>query len=119
MNLPQKNRHWLKEIQKALSAAEKKGKRESIEIEYLYRYALDFVVKNRRITNRDSIEEIKKDIEDRVESDWGCEDESRRHYKFHFVSSYIFAHIPAGLLEEMWGDRVMEYINRNMDLFEE
>lgn len=118
MNLPKRNRHWLKECQKALSVAEKKAKTEYIDIHYLYRITPDLVIKERKVTNSDTIAEIKEYIEDAVKSDWELDGRSKNNYKFHFVWSYIYSHDPADMVDEMDADRVMEYVNENMRLFD-
>ena len=117
INVPKRNRHWLKEIQKALTSAEKQASNKDMEIAYLYQLALDYVIKNRGIDNLPVIREMQEDAENRVQGEWRLDDESKAYYKFHFVSSYIFSHVPAGLIEELEGDKVMNYINDNMNLF--
>lgn len=114
MNIPQRNGHWLEEIMTALSNAEKTAAECGLELEYLYKYAPALAMKKRGTLAND---EIKEDVEERVQSDWDCDEKSKQHYKFYFLSSYIFSHVPAGLLDEMEGDRIMEYINENMELF--
>lgn len=75
------------------------------------------MIKNRKIINNSLISEIKKDIEMRVMQDWEVDIRSKNHYKFHFVSSYIFSHVTAGFFDEFMGDKIMEYVNDNMSLF--
>ncbi|MCX4027220.1 hypothetical protein H0A36_08540 [Endozoicomonas sp. SM1973] len=79
--------------------------------------APDLVIKEREITNDDIISEIKEFIEDAVKSDWDLDERSKSRYKFHFVWSYIYSHVAAELLDEMVADRIMEYVNDNMQLF--
>ena len=117
MNLPQRNRHWLKESLKALNAAEKRAIKEEGEIEFLYKYAVEYIIKNRGITDSEIIEEMKEFIQAQIDQDWGCDPESKKQYKFHFVSSYIYGHVPAELIEEMPADRIMEYVNESTNLF--
>ncbi|MBV1908473.1 MAG: hypothetical protein KUG78_04075 [Kangiellaceae bacterium] len=56
-------------------------------------------------------------MEDCIQSDWKYDEGSKKHAKFHFVSSYLFSQIPAGLLDELEGDRIMDYLSENMELF--
>ena len=114
MNIPQRNRHWLKEIKKGLSNAEKTSAKSGANLEFLYKIAPEMAMKKRGVSLND---EIADDVEERVLSDWEYDEGSKQHYRFHFVSSYIFSHVPAGLLSEMEADRIMEYINENMELF--
>ncbi len=69
MKIPQKNRHWLKEIKKALSKVEKRAEKEASDITYLYRYAPEMMMKNRGIENEKISSEIKNGIEDIVIED--------------------------------------------------
>ena len=67
---------------------------------------------SREPTNRDKLQ---------VEVEWeaSVDEEARGRYKFHFVSSYVFAHVHMGHLEELEADRLMDYINESWDLFDE
>lgn len=40
-------------------------------------------------------------------------------YKFYFVSFYIAAHVQAGIINELTGDRILGYVNENISLFDE
>lgn len=118
MNLPARNRHWKKEIEKALAAAEKRAQRESVELKYIYKYAPDYIAINRSLSDPALLKHIEDDIQDRVYHDWNVDERSYLNHKFHFASSYIFGHVAAGLMDEMDGDKVMDYINQNIDLFD-
>lgn len=117
MKIPEQNRHWKIEVEESLGLAEKRAKREGLDIKYMYTYAVDYIVRNRGIDDEDLILEIKEDIEQRVKEDWEVDRNSQLNHKFYFVSSYLFGHVPAGLLEEKAGDRIMDYLNENMELF--
>lgn len=117
MNFPLRNRHWLKESLKALESAERRAKREATDIEFLYQYAVEHIVKNRGISDSETIEDIKEYIQSLVDQDCRVDSNSKRQYKFHFVSSYIYGHVPTGLIDDIPADRVMEYVNDNTNLF--
>lgn len=117
MNLPPRNRHWLKESLKALESAEKRSKKEATDLELLYLYALEYIVKNRGIRDSETIEDIKEHIQSLVDQDCGVDPNSKRQYKFHFVSSYVHGHVAAGLIDEIPADNVLDYVNHNTNLF--
>ena len=117
MKIPLRKRHWLKEIEKAIDVGHKIAFEEGRLAECFYQYAQPIMMENRGITNKKIESEIKEFIEDLVRHDWDADPESRKQYIFHFVSSYLYAHVPSGYIDEMEADRIMEYINETMDLF--
>lgn len=119
MKIPRKNRAWVKEIENALEKAVKRAQKEHIEIAFLYKYAPEIVIRKRGIKDIEKIAQIKSGIEERVKEDWDIDIESKTYHIFHFVSSYIFSHVEAGLFDEFEGDRIMLYASENMVLFEE
>ncbi len=54
-----------------------------------------------------------------VEDDARVDEASRGKIKFNFVSSYVFAHVHMGYLEELEADELMNYLNDSWDLFDE
>ena len=52
-----------------------------------------------------------------VEFDFSIDPESKRYYRFQFVIAYVQAHVPADVISELEGDRIMAYINGEWDLF--
>ncbi len=117
MKIPDRNRHWKKEIEKALSSAENRARKEGFEIENLYKYAVDYIVKNRSISDESNIIEISKEIEKDIAYSREVDPDSKLNYKFGFVSSYLHGHMTAGIIDEMAVDKIMDYINKNIDLF--
>ena len=118
MTIPQQHNDWLKEIQTALMSAILQAKRESSDLEHLFELAPDYVAKNRGITNTQTIAKMRSATVKTVLRDWIRDENSRNHYRFHFVISYIDSHVTAELIDEMPADRVMEYVNDSMNLFE-
>ena len=55
--------------------------------------------------------------EQQVQRDWEIDKQSRRQYKFHYVSSYLFCFVVAGRIDEFEYDQIMEYVCHEMDLF--
>jgi hypothetical protein len=55
--------------------------------------------------------------EEQVERDWSYDENSKRQYKYHFVSSYLFGFVVAGKITEMKYDRIMEQVCNKLDLF--
>jgi hypothetical protein len=117
MNIPSKNRKWLKEIKRAYNDAEKLVVINKLPIQYIYTYAAELVAKKRGILSPELVTEMRQATIAAVERDCDLDEESHNHYKFHFVSGYIFAHVIPEYITAMEGDRIMEYVNSNWDLF--
>lgn len=117
MKIPTRNRHWKREIEKALSSAQKRSKEESAELECLYKYSAEYVSRARSITDKAVVEEMLQAMERDVQYNWGVDPDSKLNYKFTFVSSYLYAHVTAGIIGEREIEKVMDYLNENMELF--
>ena len=121
MKLPASNKEWLLEIQKAFKSAYQKyegGSSDIHEKEDLYKMAPLLTAEYRNIEDDKLISEMCEETKKNVERDFSLGQDSRKHYRFHFVISYIHAHVPAGILTALEGDRIMDYINDNWNLFE-
>ena len=75
------------------------------------------IVKNRGISDQSTIDEIIERIDADIRYCTEVDPDSILNYKFNFVSSYLYGHVAAGILEEMAVDKIMDYINQNIDLF--
>lgn len=53
-----------------------------------------------------------------IEDDAKVDDEARYRFKFNFVWCYVFAHEHMGFLSEREADILMDYLNTNLDLFD-
>ena len=115
--LPARNRHWLKECQKAYDRAVERTLKEDRNIEDVFEYAASLAAESRKITDLRWIDEMRGFVEDMVQHDYSLDTGSRKSYKFHFVSGYIFSHVAAEILDEMEADKVLHYVNDNWDLF--
>lgn len=117
MRIPNRNRGWLKEVQKAYAKAEKLAARENTPIEEIYLYAADLVASIRGVSDTTLIEEMRFGVVKAVESDCEIDGDARKHYKFHFVSGYMFAHMVPEILDIREVERILDYLNSNWELF--
>ena len=117
MKIPDRNRHWKKEIEKALASAEKRAEKEGLERESLYKYAVDYITKNRGISDDALVREVAEQIEADIKYSREVDPDSRLNFRFGFVSSYLYGHATAGVIDEIYADKILDYISRNMDLF--
>jgi len=54
--------------------------------------------------------------EELVEEDHALAPEHKYQVLFHFVSAYLYAHVPANIAEEMEVDRIMDYLSDTIGL---
>ena len=119
MNLPSRNRNWLREVRKAYSTAEKWLRERDIAPENIYTLAPEIVASNRGISSSQIVEAMLDSAVSDVAYEKKVDPESYRRYKFHFVSAYIFGHVAAGILPEKECDKILAYINDEWDLFDD
>jgi len=109
---------WLTESQEALSKALSIASGSTVPLYNIYMLA-PIIYAERQKTNDDVLfYNMAHETDERVRSDWEVDEESKQHYKFHFVSSYLFCFVVAGKFDEFKYDEIMELVNHEMDLFE-
>lgn len=118
MKLPNRNRNWLKEIQTAYTKAERDVVRDDVDVKRIYVYAVKYAAKNRGIKDKGLISEIVKHAVDAVKLELQNDPDTENNCRFNFVSTYIYSHYYADLLNEIECDKIMDYVNREWDLFE-
>ena len=120
MITPKTNQDWLSEIRKAYFSACTDFRNGTSDISHLcdlFKTAAFIVAKRRGIVEPDLIQEMNDYVLRQVEIDL-TNGGQLSDFRFHFVISYIHAHTPAGIIEELKADRIMEYVNSHWDLFD-
>jgi len=92
MNLPTKDRKWVKEVQLAFSKAEKEAERQGIDILDIYKLAPKYMAKNRKIESESILREITNLTESEYARELPLEPTARNSYLFHFVMYYVHCH---------------------------
>ena len=110
---------WLIEVKEALSEALKAISNGDIPQENLYQLASLFYSKRNHMNDSSLFEAMNHEIDEQVKSDRLYNPNSKLHYKFHFVSSYLICFVIAGKIDELTYDQIMDFVNQEMDLFEE
>jgi len=109
---------WLIESQEALSKALRIASDGSVPLYNIYMLS-PIIYSERQKTNNDALfQQMENETDERVKNDWSVDEESKQHYKFHFVSSYLFCFVVADKIDEFKYDKIMEFVNHEMDLFE-
>ncbi len=110
---------WVAEAKASLDEALRIAEEAPVPEQNLYKLA-PVVYSTRQNTNNEAlIEEMIAVNEEQVAEDWSHDANSKRQYKFHYVSSYLFSFVVAGKISEMKYDRIMEQVCNKLDLFTE
>ena len=108
---------WVEEAKAALEEALRIAEQGTVPEQDLYKLA-SLVYSNRQSTNNESLlKKIDAANDEQVLRDWSYDENSRKQYKFHFVSSYLFCFVIAGKVTEMKYDRIMDQVCNKLDLF--
>jgi len=120
MKTPETNPDWLADVKEAYDSACERFHSGSFPISSLtelFKTAAILSAERRGITAPQLIQKMNDYVVHDVETDLS-NDGSLSDYKFHFVISYIHAHTPACIIDELHADRVMEYVNDHWNLFD-
>ena len=110
---------WLLESEESLGRAMEAIKGGDISKENLYKLAPLFYSKKKK-TNNDALIQMMCDANDeQIEQDCSFDPESINRYKFNYVASYLYCYVVAEKIDDFKYDRIMDYVNSNMDLFSE
>lgn len=110
---------WLNEVNESLTKALDIARDGAVPLQNLYILA-PIIYSERQNTNNKSLIQEMIDANDRqVKEDWSHDGNSKNQYKFHFVSSYLYCFVVAGKVDEFKYDEIMEYVNGQMNLFED
>ncbi|MCK6263963.1 hypothetical protein KP803_11845 [Vibrio sp. ZSDE26] len=110
---------WLIEANEALDEALSAISFGEISKENMYQLASVLYAKRNQMSNDALFEMMNNEIDEQVETDWSFDSNSKKQYRFHFVSSYLLCYVIAGKIDEFFYDEVMDYVNENLGLFED
>jgi len=108
---------WLSETEESLSFALNTAKDGSIPLQNLYMLAPIIYSERQKTQNEALIQEMIRENDKQVKTDWSFDEKSKEQYKFHYISSYLFCFVVAGKINEFKYDEIMDYVNSEMDLF--
>ena len=108
---------WLEGAEASLKEALEAAESGSAEKQNLYMLAPILYSKKQNTNNETLIQEMINANDEQVTRDWSYDENSKRQYKFHYVSSYLYCFVVAGKLDELKYDEIMEYVCSEMDLF--
>jgi|GEM_PF-3136577 len=122
MKTPKTFPDWLSDVQDAYETAlhwfETRTFVDVCSLPEVSRCAAQLAAVRRGIESEDQIESMIEYVVGRVEDDIRRDADLGDH-KFHFVISYIHAHTPPEIIDELKADDVMMYVNDYWDLFDD
>ena len=108
---------WLNRVEASLQRALEVAERDDVPLQNLYMLA-PIQYSQEQHTNNEMLFLAMSDAnEEQVARDWSVDAQSKFQYKFHYVSSYLYCFVVAGKIDEKKYDRIMEYVNQEMELF--
>ena len=110
-------KEWLKETEEALFEAITASHDGAIPLQNLYMLAPIIYSERQKTKNELLINKMIEANDKQVTSEWALDEESKDQYKFHFVSSYLFCFVVAGKIDDFKYDKIMEYVNSQIELF--
>jgi len=108
---------WLKEVTLALADALEKSEDGDIPLQNIYMLAPVLYSDKFKLNNEELLQEMIEVNDKQVSVDWSLDEKSKKQYKFHFISSYLYCFVVAGQYDEFKYDQIMEYICTEMDVF--
>jgi hypothetical protein len=108
---------WLNRAEASLKRALEVAERGDIPKQNLYMLASILYSQEFHTNDEALLQAMSEANEEQVARDCSIDDQSKLQYKFHYVSSYLYCFVVAGKIEEMKYDRIMDYVNDEMDLF--
>lgn len=110
---------WLDRASTSLKEALDAAERGDIPQQNLYKLAPLIYSKMHHMNNDALLQEMTEANEEQVTYECSVDDKSKFQYKFHYVSSYLYCFVVAGKIDEMKYDKIMDFVNSEMDLFTE
>lgn len=111
---------WLDRVKESLFVAIQATEAgDSIPKENIYKLAPIFYSQINHMNNEQLLHKMAEVNEEQYKEDCSHDESSKNQYKYHYVSSYLYCYVVAGKMDESKYDRIMEYVNHELDLFEE
>lgn len=113
-------KEWLERVKVSLDLAEKAiDSAGDIPRENMYMLAPHFYSQVNHMNNAALLDEMSRVNQAQYEQDCAHDEKSRYRYRFHYVSSFLYCYVVAGKIDEAKYDRIMDYVNDRLDLFED
>lgn len=108
---------WLKEAKEALATALSVTDDSQPADISLYRLAPEIFANKHQELNGTSLQDMRAANEEQIKQDCLTDSTAIEHYRFNFVSSYLYCFVLSKMIDRFKYDEVMEYVNDHMDLF--
>jgi len=108
---------WVEDAKESLAEALETAEKGGVPKQNLYMLAPLLYSSRQNTNNQALIKEMTQANEEQVARDWSYDENSKRQYKFHYVSSYLYCFVVAGKISELKYDDIMESACNEMELF--
>ena len=113
-------KEWLEKVENALSKAlESVDSSDEIPRENMYMLAPIIYSQTHNMNNGQLLKEMIEANDEQFKEDCSHDENSKLQYKYHYVSSFLNCYVVAGKIDEMKFDKIMDYINAKLNLFED
>ena len=110
-------KEWLEETEESLLKAIDESKKENMPEQDLYKIAPVIFFEKHNLEDESLFNEMCDANEAQVLEDWSHDEKSKKQFKFHYVSSYLYCYVVASKIDEFKYDKIMEYVTGKMELF--
>ncbi|WGO98109.1 hypothetical protein QFX18_19060 [Saccharophagus degradans] len=113
-------KEWLDRVRASLSKAIQAVElSDDIPRENMYILAPLFYSQENNMNSDHLLKRMCEEIDEQFREDCSHDENSKYQFKFHYVSSYLQCYVVAGKIDEMKFDRIMDYVNGELELFDD
>lgn len=110
---------WLTEINEVMEDALDLVSSGELKHVSMYKLAPRLYVNRYKVRSDLMLKKILDEVDEQIKTEWYSDPSSKQQFKFHFVSAYLLCFLVAGKVTSKEYDQVMNYLNKEMDLFED
>ncbi|MDV5061854.1 hypothetical protein [Vibrio diabolicus] len=110
---------WLTELNEVMEEALDLVSSGELKHVSMYKLAPRLYVNRYNVRSDLMLKRILDEVDEQIKTEWYSDPSSKQQFKFHFVSAYLLCFLVDGKVTSKEYDQVMNYLNKEMDLFEE
>ncbi|ANQ21063.1 hypothetical protein BA893_05060 [Vibrio natriegens] len=110
---------WLTELNEVMEEALDLVSSGELKHVSMYKLAPRLYVNRYNVRSDLMLKRILDEVDEQIKTEWYSDPSSKQQFKFHFVSAYLLCFLVDGKVTCKEYDQVMNYLNKEMDLFEE
>ncbi|MCY9879267.1 hypothetical protein OTK59_22240 [Vibrio natriegens] len=110
---------WLTEVNEVMGEALDLVSSGELKYVSMYKLAPRMYVNRYNVPSDLMLKRILDEVDEQIKTEWYSDPSAKQQFKFHFVSAYLLCFLVDGKLTSKEYDQVMNYLNEEMELFEE